>query len=323
MKTKPKFSISFIFKFSNFQILSLFLFSCAQIVSPTGGPKDIAPPKITKSIPQNFSTNFNGKSITLSFNEYVITKNINEELIISPPLEKTPELKIKGKSVIIDFEEKLKPNTTYTFNFGTCIADINENNPLDSNLFVFSTGNILDSLSLSGKIANAFNLKKDKEFLKNVFVMLYENSSDSAPYKELPSYIAKPKADGTYQIKNIKKGNYRGFVLKDTDADLKFSQPSEQVAFSSTVLKIENKNTMDFLLFEEDANKQYLKKYFAQQYGKITFIFNKPTEKISVKPLNHSFQKSYFFEEANLNRDTISYWFTGADSITNHAFGMR
>ena len=295
----------------NWLLLVLLLASCAQQVAPGGGPKDTTPPEIVKSTPENFSTSFNASTITLVFDEYVQLKDINNQLIISPPLEKNPKMRIKGKSLVMDFESKFKENTTYTFNFGNSIADITENNILDSNLFIFSTGSFIDSLTLSGKVETAFNIKAEKE----IYVMLYQNTEDSVPYKEKPAYLSKTKENGTFQITNIKNGNYKAFALKDLNNNFIFDQPAELIAFSDSLIIMDTSKVLNFLLFEEAQNKQYLKKSFAEQYGKLTFIFNLPTEKVEITPLHHTFKKAWFIEEASLKRDTVSYWLTDIEGL--------
>ena len=135
------------------------LASCAQQVTPKGGPKDQTPPKITGSTPENYSTNFTGNTIELEFDEFVQLRNIKQAMVISPPLAKQPETKLRGKRLTITFEDTLRPNTTYIFNLGDGVQDITENNPLDSNVFVFSTGDFLDSLTVTGRIKQAIDLK--------------------------------------------------------------------------------------------------------------------------------------------------------------------
>nr|MBA3901512.1 Ig-like domain-containing protein [Bacteroidota bacterium] len=189
--------------FANYSLIAIivsFLISCAQVGSPAGGPVDTTPPKIVKSYPENNSVKFNGKSIVLEFDEYVQVKDVTNQLLISPPLDKPPELKIKGKSVIIAFEGTLKDSTTYTFNFGSSISDFTEGNPLDSNLFVFSTGTFLDSLSIKGKVKNIL----DGSVEKDIYVMLYSNLEDSVPYKNKPLYLTRTEEDGSFSINNIR-----------------------------------------------------------------------------------------------------------------------
>ena len=165
--------------------------SCANRGSPTGGIKDIIPPQILRTIPENYSVNFDAKEIRIYFNEYVKFKDLNKQLIISPPMENTPEITPLGlpqKYVSVKILDTLKPNTTYAINFGTSIVDNNEGNPLSYFRYVFSTGNVIDSLSLKGYVKDALERKAD-DF---VSVVLYEIDSaytDSVVFKSKPRYV--------------------------------------------------------------------------------------------------------------------------------------
>ena len=110
--------------------LCLFIAACAGIVPPTGGPKDEVPPKVIKQSPDSNTTNFKAHKITFYFDEYVVLNDIANQFIISPPLEEKPDINIRGKRIEILFNERLKPNTTYTLNFGNSIVDNNEANIL-------------------------------------------------------------------------------------------------------------------------------------------------------------------------------------------------
>ena len=147
--------------------LSLFFVSCAQIVAPTGGAKDVVSPKIIKSTPQNFAVNYKEKSFSLVFDEYIQVRNWNK-VIFSPPLKSISEYSLNGKKLTVSWEDTLLDNTTYTVNFGKSILDNNEGNPLDSNVFVFSTGEKIDLSSISGSIANAIDHKAQKNVLNEV-----------------------------------------------------------------------------------------------------------------------------------------------------------
>jgi hypothetical protein len=292
--------------------LIYFLSSCAQVGSPSGGAKDNIPPKIAKSTPLNYSANFKDDYLELTFDEYVQIKDLQNQLIISPPLVQKPVPKIKGKSIIIKFEEELKTNTTYTFNFGSSIVDLNEGNVLDSNVFVFSTGTFVDSLEVHGILKNA----TDAVPVKDIAIMLYESENDSVPYLEPPLYITKTKADGTFSLKNLKKGNFRIFALKDQNNNLLYDQPGELIAFNEQLINPASASLIELSLFEEQIQKQYLKKAGFRHYGRIDFIFNLPPEDLQITPLNNSFKKAWFIEESA--KDTISYWLTdieGMDSL--------
>lgn len=207
------------------------VYGCAKIGSPTGGPKDETPPEIVSSNPVNYSTGFDGKRIEIKFNEFIQLKNIYKELIVSPPLKERLLTKLKGKSLVIDLNNELRENTTYTLNFGNAIADNNEGNILPNFEFVISSGSYVDSMSVTGKLLNAFNLKPEDE---PVYIMLYENLNDSAPYFEIPSFIGKTNKDGTFAVNNIKSDTFKIFALQDGNSNLLFDIASEKIAFIDT-----------------------------------------------------------------------------------------
>ncbi len=289
------------------------LYSCANIVSPTGGPKDIAPPKVLKTIPSNLSTDFKGSDIAIFFNEYVQLKDVENQLIISPPLNKTPEIKIKGKSIQVHLNEQLKENTTYNINFSNAISDLTENNIIENFQYVFSTGKFIDSLYITGKVMNAKNLAPEKKIL----VMIYENTSDSVPYKERPLYFSKTKENGTFKITNIKNGNFKLFALKDENSNYLYDQPSENIAFPDNLINSQNQDSITLRLFENKSSKQRLLKASSEGYGKISFIFSQPNNPLSINLLNTTSKKEWALFENSRNSDTLIFWYTepAADSM--------
>jgi hypothetical protein len=212
-----------------------FFTHCAKVGSPSGGPKDEKPPEVTESNPPNKAKNWKSKDIEITFDEFIALKNLNDELIISPPLSERPVTRMRNKTLVIDLNQELRDSTTYTLNFGNAIADNNEGNILPDFEFVFSTGPVLDSLSLTGMALNAFNLNPEKE---KVAVMLYDNLSDSAPYRELPLYVTRTSQEGKFAINNIRPDTFRLFALKDANNNLKFDVPDEMIAFCDTPIII-------------------------------------------------------------------------------------
>jgi len=156
-------------KSASILVLSI-LGSCATVVTPSGGPKDIQPPQVVESDPENFSINFASKKIEIKFDEFIKLQNIGKNVIISPPLSEKPSFLVKGKSLIIELEEELLPATTYNFNLGNSIIDITESNAIPNFQYVFSTGTFIDSLQVSGKVEDAYERKSEDE----VIVILYE-----------------------------------------------------------------------------------------------------------------------------------------------------
>jgi len=212
----------------------LFLLNgCANVVAPTGGPKDTTPPKILKTIPQPFTVNFNSKTVNFFFNEYVDLKEISNKLIVSPPLKHPPEFIMKGKSFTMKLNDTLLLNTTYTFNFTDAIHDITENNILDGFQYVVSTGDYVDSLSIKGNVKTAFDQKTEKGEL----VMLYDQDIDSLPYKEIPLYLSKTNDAGDYFIKNIREGRYKVFALKDGNSNYLYDAADEMIGFVDSLVE--------------------------------------------------------------------------------------
>ena len=291
--------------------ICLLLVSCAQVVAPGGGKKDVTPPKVVKYIPDSASLNFKSKYITLFFDEFVQLKDLNNQLIVSPPLEKALSIKVRNKTLTIDFdkEEILKPNTTYSISLGNAVQDIHENNPIDNFKYIFSTGRFIDSLVVKGKIKNAFDHKTEKGTL----VMLYTDFNDSVIYKKKPDYFAKAKEDGTFQINYLRKDRYKLLVLKDANSNYMYDSEVESVGFIDSLVDVaENKNIL-IDVFQEPVKKLFLKKTTYSTYGKITFVFNKTADSIRITPLNSTFSGKDVFLDYSKNRDTLNYWFRNAD----------
>ena len=155
--------------------IALSLWQCARRGSPTGGDKDTTPPVLLQAFPPSGTTNFSGKHIRLSFDEFVVTKDLRKQLIISPPMNTFPIISPTSASRRLDISllDTLKPNTTYVLNFGNSIQDYNEGNPYTDFKYVFSTGATIDSLWYEGDVTDALLPEADL----SVTLMLY-------PYNE-------------------------------------------------------------------------------------------------------------------------------------------
>lgn len=291
---------------SAYLLICTLLFSCAQIVAPGGGAKDTTPPKVLKFIPDSAQLNFNSKSIYIEFDEFIALKDLNSQLLISPPLAKTPEATIKNKSLTIqlDKNETLKPNTTYCISFGNAVQDLNENNAIENFQYIFSTGTFIDSLKLKGKVQNAFNQSTEK----GIGVMLYSDLNDSVVYKSQPDYFAKTDKDGIFQINNIKAGKYKLVAIKDANNNYKYEGESESIGFVDAAIDVSEKQTILIDLFQEPAKKVYLKKYIHDSYGKVSFFFNEGSDSLRVQPLNNDQKGVQEYLEFSKNNDTLTYW---------------
>ncbi len=219
-----------------FTLLVLFLAGCAQQGSPTGGPRDEEPPDVVEADPANYSIQFDDNLIEITFDEFLDMGNFAQELVVSPPMEEKPVISLRKRTLIIEFEEELRDNTTYTFNFGTGIKDLNEQNVLLNFEYVFSTGNYLDSLSVKGTLRNAFDLTIPGE---QVSVMLYENLSDSIPIKQIPLYIGRTDTEGNFAVNNLRPGVYKVFALNDANSNFLFDLPNESIAYLDSSLRVD------------------------------------------------------------------------------------
>jgi len=293
-----------IFRYILFFIGTIFLFGCAQIIAPSGGPKDTSAPVMIGANPPNGTTNFNADKITLEFNEFVKLNKVYEELLITPPLKVTPEVYTQGKKVIIKLKESLKPNKTYTFNFGSAIVDITEGNDTNSHIYVVSTGDFVDSLQFDGKIIDAFTLKPKE----GLYVMLYENLSDSLPYLSKPVYASKTDNLGNFRLRHLSEGIYRIFALEDQNRNLLFDSQEERIGFLNEFIQPTIGDTIDLTLmyiFQEESPIQFIKEKDKSRYGRYIFTFNKPLSNPNVK---------YLFDTDSI--DILSNISPGGDSIT-------
>ncbi|MFN8296051.1 MAG: Ig-like domain-containing domain [Chitinophagales bacterium] len=236
-------------------IISLFhcfiIFSCAQITAPTGGKKDTSPPVISVSSPPNYSTNFQKKEIKVEFDEWIQSlTNPKTQVIISPEIEPFPEITIARNELSIKLKNQLQPNTTYSMFFGDNIKDNNEGNAFSNYKYIFSTGNFIDSLNIKGSVKTTLDKIPD-----NTFLLLYKEKEDSAFLKKRPFYITKVQPDGSFNLENIKEGDYRIYALSDKNGNYYYDLPTEAIGFTDSVSPVNsNLDTLSLELFmPEDA----------------------------------------------------------------------
>lgn len=316
----------------------LLLFSCAQQVAPTGGPKDETPPQVLEEIPPNLSTEFNSKEIEIAFDEFIQLRSASEQIVISPPILKQPDYQLRRKSIIIKFAESLSPNTTYTINFGEAIRDNNEGNILENYTYVFSTGAHLDSMELKGKVIDVLTGEPEEGAL----VMLYKNNIDSLPLDTLPDYFTRSDNNGSFHLKNIADQKYKIFALKDENANYKFDVKSEKIGFLDTLVvpfskpkptpidslvtdsivtdsvktsavKSQEKVSIpnyEMKMFVEEDTTQFLKKSYCEYFGKLVFIYNRPVGSFNVEMLNPSMKKEWKLVDFSPTEDTVTVWVT-------------
>lgn len=230
--------------------LSLLLPRCAQIVAPTGGPKDTLPPVLLNATPPDSTLNFTQRTITFNFDEFIQLKDLQKQMIVSPNPKSSPEVKSKLRTLTIRWPDNdtLKPNTTYIVNLGNAIEDINEGNVLKGFRYVFSTGDYLDSLEIFGKVVDARTGLPDSTAL----VMLYTKFKDSVVSKEKPLYYTRCLGDGSFRFRNLPHDTFKIFALKDENGDLEYSDSTEAIAFLKNPLVLDStRSGLIMALFKE------------------------------------------------------------------------
>ncbi len=220
----------------------LLLSSCANIIPPSGGAKDSLPPNLISALPKDSAINVSPKLITLTFDEFVSLQDINNNLIVSPTLKNLPIVDNKLRNVTVKFKDSLEANTTYSLNFGNAIKDVNEGNILKNFRYVFSTGNTIDDFSYKGKVFLAEKGTIDSTLV----VILHNNSSDTAIYKNRPRYYAKLNGKGNFEFNNLSGGYYSVYVLPN-DFSKKYDDSTKLFAFRTEPILINGTNTADTL----------------------------------------------------------------------------
>ena len=287
---------------------ALFLARCANVVTPTGGPKDITPPKVTEARPANRSTGFSGRKIELVFDEYVTLENANQNVLFSPPLASKPDIKLSNKTVVIRLKEDLQPNTTYTIQFGSAVKDLHEGNLFKDYAYSFSTGEVLDTLILTGKVLNA----DDKKPAEDLFVGLYSGDRDSLfdlPTRQVPDFIAKTDKEGKFVLRGLPDKKFLVFALKDMNANTVYDMPNETVAFLDTL--VSSNSTIELYAFiEKDTSQMLLEKKLVEA-GLLRFVFRQPaTAELIVETPDQLVDSFQVAEVWSPTRDTLWWYFT-------------
>ncbi|MGY4383348.1 uncharacterized protein (DUF2141 family) [Pedobacter sp. UYP24] len=288
--------------------ICLFIYGCASIQQPQGGPRDITPPVALKMSPKNLTTNFAQKKIIIEFDEYFKIANEVKEFSISPELNIAPTLKVKQKHLEITFTDTLEKNTTYTLNFGKAIVDINENNAIKNFTYVFATGPELDSLSIGGRVTNS---KTGKPELDAIAFILPLNR-DTLFGKGKPPIYTRTDSNGNFKLSNLRKDTYRIYALKETNGDKIYQQPTDEIGFiKDSLVLTKNVDSMNMKLFKEDATVFRILDRKLDKDGSINFTFNqklKKPEVIVLEPTDLDVSKKYKFSKHN---DSLKLWLTG------------
>ena len=321
-------------------LAGMLVLACAKQVALTGGTKDVTPPEAKASSPENGSTNFSSKHkskyIIVKFNEYIKLNDVSSKLIVSPPMEERPTAVVSGKKLKIKLNTtQLKPNTTYCLNFNDAIADINENNAMNSFVYAFSTGPEIDSMQFAGMVFDSFTRKP----VDDAWVMLYKDFSDTAVTTKIPDYITKVDKKGNFYINFVAENDYKVFALRDNNSDFMFNLPEESIAFIDTVFRpsveisydtLKSKkdtlndsivtkyhykpNDIKLLLFKENKTPQFFKssKRVKRNYFELVFNFTQYEKYKFTVPGDSS-----AFVWATDNPDTVRIWLKDTSLIAS------
>ena len=284
------------------------IIGCAKRGTPDGGPKDEDPPIFIRSQPPNNSSNFDSENIRIYFDEYIKLEKINSQLIVSPPIEKSgysifPQSGA-SKFIDIDLKDSLQKNSTYSFNFGQALVDNNEGNPLPFFKYVFSTGNYIDSLNISGNIKDSYNRDTD-EFITAMLYPIDSLYNDSIIYNGKPLYVSNTLDSTNFKFTNLKKGVYNLIAIKDYNNNFRYDPLTEKIAFNKTPITIPSDSLFNLNIFQESPEFKIFKP-FQNDENKINFGFQGDTENLDVKIENgNNLNSVVTFDK---EKDTLYVW---------------
>ena len=299
---------------------------------PSGGLKDTIPPYVQYSVPAFNQTNYKDQKVKLTFNEYVIVEGLSEKFMVSPPLSKKPIIRTKGKSIIVDLNEKLRPNTTYSLDFKDGISDNNEKNPLRNLRLAFSSGPIIDSLRIVGFLKDAYTL----EPVPNAYVLLYRGNSDTLVYTTRPDFAAKTDRQGFFAVTNLPADTFQIYGLNNATGNLKYTPGVDSIAFLSSRITPSAKyipaqdttftpsdtlvvlgrtrfypDPVYLLRFGEEYFDLRLDKYLHPSRKVVDLIFTQSVaDTFNIEPLNFKAAEGWKYTETSTKSDSIRIWLT-------------
>ena len=305
--------------------LFLFIINCAKRGSITGGEEDTTPPEFVKASPPNYTTNFKGKEVRIYFDELIKLKDVQKQILISPPMDPKPVISPQGspaKFIKIKFTDTLLENTTYSINFGESIVDNNEENPLPFFKYVFSTGSYLDSLKIEGQIQDALKNEPDPF----VSVLLYEVDSsytDSMVFKEVPRYITSTLDSTLFSISNIKEGSYKLIALKDKSNDFRFQPDKDRIGFYEKVVTLPEDTATFYTLrlFQEVLDFEAKRPKQESKY-KYMIGYEGVADSVSINVFNTPDEYDYRILE-DPEKDTLYYWYKPFWEVDSLVFNIR
>ena len=283
----------------------LLVSSCADERPPSGGKRDSIPPKLRLAEPANKTLNFKSDKVKLHFSEFIQQTLEPKEIVISPPMDKKPKMMVDGKTITITFKSKLKDSTTYTINFGDAIKDINEGNTLKNFTYVFATGPVLDTASISGTVSNI----AEPGSVDNLIITLHPADSVNGILHSRPFYFAKSDKTGGFTINNIHSGTYHVYALKDQNLNYIYDQSDELIGFADSTVTVadSSKAKVNMIVFLSVNNRPKFTDAISIAPGKMLISYNAPIKNLK---LNSNLFSSKDVVEINDRKDSITYWYS-------------
>lgn len=255
--------------------------------------------------PPLFTTHFNKSGFVIEFDEYIKTDEMSSQLVISPPLKTLPDYSVRGKRLIVNWEDTLQTNATYQFNFGSALVDVNEGNPKSDLVYVFSTGDYIDSLTITGSVIDVM----DNNPLPGAAVMLYRGEADSLPVTGAPDYYSITDEGGNFKLRYLPEGDFKIFALHEEQKNYMYNGPPEKIGFlEERVISSLNDSTDLILLraFIEKDTSQYVASRKETDFGYYEMIFNVPVNDPKI---------SFVDLETNEDLEAVSLITTGKDTL--------
>ncbi len=310
-----------------------FVSSCANMASPNGGPYDETPPRFVRSTPMPLQTNYTGRKIEIIFDELIQIDKPSENVIITPPQKNLPVVQAVGKKVVVELKDTLKADVTYTIDFTNSISDNNEKNVLENFSFAFSTGDVIDSLEVSGYVLNASNLEPMPGILVGLHVNLEDSAFTTTPFLR----TSKTNERGRFTIRNVAEGTYRIYALNDVNRDYLFDQPGEDIAFLDSLvipsfepatrqdtiwkdsLTVDTVRVVDYTrflpddivlrLFKEKFQRQYMLRPERNQPNLFTLKFNAPLDTLpEIKLFDNPVSDDWYITQIPDDPKVVNYW---------------
>lgn len=305
-------------RFLLWMFLVLIITSCARRGRPEGGPKDFDKPVMVKADPDFKSLHFDADEIRIYFDEFVKLKDVNSQLIVSPPLKYPLVISPLGtpsKRISLKISDTLEANTTYTFNFGQSVIDNTEGNILENFRYIISTGDYIDSLRIGGTIKDAFDLNMKE----GPTIMLYPIDSaysDSVVFKTKPTYVGSTLDSLRWSVENIKEGTYKLVALNDVQKNYVYNPKEDKIAFGDGYFTVPGDTISDLRLFKEILTFEVQGKPGDISKGHVIIGFHGDSKGIKVRELSATSEgfKSFYYKDEE--KDSLHYWFRGYEPDT-------